>query len=66
MRFILRTRLNSSIEVFVHENKVDNYSLTYAMVFMKVCWMDYCLCINYVVRISYCDIKAGFNNLVST
>ncbi|CAJ2670559.1 unnamed protein product [Trifolium pratense] len=35
---ILRTRLNS-IELFVNENKVENYSLTYVKVFLKVCWI---------------------------
>ncbi|CAJ2637330.1 unnamed protein product [Trifolium pratense] len=36
---ILRTGLGSSIEVFVCENKVENYSLTYDGVFIKVCWI---------------------------
>ncbi|CAJ2637331.1 unnamed protein product [Trifolium pratense] len=43
---ILRTGSDSSIEVFVRENKVENYSLTYDGVFIKVC------CIIFIFKLS--------------
>jgi hypothetical protein len=35
---IIRMGFSSSIVVFVHENKVENYFLSHIIVFFKDCW----------------------------